>query len=167
MASEEWNGFGGTIDRPALILRSDHPGDSPKDPDPDQEGFLPGSECVLLVEDEETVRDVAEFVLKRCGYKVLLAEDGERALDLFRERKGEISLVVLDLIMPGMGGKRCLEEMLALDPETKIVVASGYVEDGPPKSILDAGAKEFVKKPYDVRLLTGIVRKVLNEDHIP
>lgn len=166
MASQEWNGSGRTIDRPALILRSDHSGDSPKDPDPDQEEFLQGSECILLVEDEETVRDVAEFVLKRCGYKVLLAEDGERALDLFRERKGEISLVVLDLIMPGMGGKRCLEEMLALDPGTRIMVVSGYSADGPPTAFLDAGAKEFVKKPYDIKYLTRIIRKVLDTDRL-
>jgi CheY-like chemotaxis protein len=135
-----------------------------KAPEPDHDGLINGLECILLVEDDQTVRDVAEYVLKRCGYTVLLAEDGERALEIYRERRCEISLVVLDLVMPGMGGRRCFEELLMLDPGMKIVIVSGYSVDGPPKSFLDAGAKEFVKKPYDVKNLTRIIRKVLDTD---
>jgi hypothetical protein len=79
-----------------------------KAPESDHDRFINGSGCILLVEDEQTVRDVAEYALKRCGYRVP-AENGERALNIFRERRSEISLVVLDLIMPGIGGRRCLE----------------------------------------------------------
>jgi CheY-like chemotaxis protein len=127
-----------------------------------EEKLLHGSECILLVDDEQTVRDVAEYVLCRFGYKVLLAADAESALELFGRNKEEISLVVLDLIMPGMGGKLCLEKMLALDPDAKIVVVSGYSADEPPKVFLEGGAREFVSKPYDVKNLIRIVRRVLD-----
>ena len=163
MTAREWNDRMNDAGKPTLTAPSDHPAVK-KSPGSRHDGFLHGSECILLVEDEQTVREVAEYVLRRCGYRVLLAEDGERALNLLRERGGEIDLVVLDLIMPGMGGRRCLEEMLALDPGMRIVVASGYSVDGPPKAFLEAGAREFVKKPYDVKYLTRIIRKVLDTE---
>lgn len=108
------------------------------------------------------MRDVAEYMLRKFGYKVLMASDAESALDLYKRKKEEISLVVLDLIMPGAGGKHCLEEMLSLDPEAKIVMVSGYSPGESTIDLLRAGAREFVSKPYELKNLIRVVRRVLD-----
>jgi two-component system, cell cycle sensor histidine kinase and response regulator CckA len=123
---------------------------------------LRGSECILIVDDSQSLRDVAEYVLLKLGYKPLLAADGERALELYKEKKEEISLVVLDLIMPGMGGRQCLEELLKADPDARVIVVSGYTDDEPPRVLFEAGASEYVMKPYDMKELTRIIRGVLD-----
>ncbi|RJR32515.1 MAG: response regulator [Desulfobacteraceae bacterium] len=122
-----------------------------------------GSERILIVDDEKTILDVIEMVLEKHGYKVVKAANGESALELYEKSREAISLVLLDLIMPGMGGKRCLQELLRRDPQLKVVVASGYAGDDPPETLLEIGAKEFVKKPYDLRNLLGVIRDVLDE----
>ncbi len=127
----------------------------------EQNSRLSGTECILMVDDEQSLRDVAEYALSRLGYKVMLASDGETALQLYRERKDEISLIVLDLIMPGMGGKRCLEQLLQTDPRARIIVVSGYTDEEPPGGFLGLGAREFVTKPYDMKDLTKLIRNVL------
>ena len=124
---------------------------------------LRGSECILIVEDEQTLREVAEYVLSKFGYRVLLAVDGESALDLYRKERENISVIVLDVIMTGMGGKRCLKELLLLNPDAKIIVVSGWTDDEPPDVFIQAGAKEFMSKPYDVKNLARVIRKVLDK----
>ncbi len=122
-----------------------------------------GTETILLVDDEERLRKLGETMLTRSGYKVLTAGNGKEALEEYRLNKDEIALVILDLIMPEMGGKQCLEELLKIDPAPKILVASGYSVNGPTKDALAAGAKGFVSKPYDATDFLRMVRKVLDE----
>ena len=76
---------------------------------------------------------------------------------------GRIDLVILDLIMPGMGGSKCLEELLKIDPKAKVLIASGYSPDGPTKGELETGAEGFVSKPYDTGRLLDLVRKILDK----
>ena len=83
---------------------------------------------------------------------------------MYQQRGDEIALVILDLIMPEMGGKQCLEGLLSLDPSVKVVIASGYSADGPTKESLTAGAKGFVNKPYDIRQVLEVVREVLDAE---
>ena len=123
-----------------------------------------GTEIILLVDDEEAIRFLGTEILEEVGYTVLTATDGESALQLYREKHPRISLVILDLIMPGMGGKRCLVELLEVDPEARVVIASGYSPDGPTREILKNGAKGFVSKPYDLRQMLNVVRQVLDQD---
>ena len=85
-----------------------------------------GTETILLVDDEKSIRDLGKEVLTSVGYKVLTASTGREALDMYTKAQEEISLVILDLIMPEMGGKQCLEELLKIDPAVKILIASGY-----------------------------------------
>ncbi len=130
----------------------------------DQLAALPGgTETILLVDDEESLRNLGCQILENFGYTVHLAADGESALKLYREVKGQINLVVLDLIMPGMGGRRCLEELLNLDPEARIAIASGYSPDGPTREILINEARGFVSKPYEIAQMLKEVRKVLDQ----
>jgi DNA-binding NtrC family response regulator len=123
-----------------------------------------GTETVLLVDDEESIRKLAEQMLRMGGYHVLTAPDGREALELYRSRMDEIALVLLDLIMPEMGGKQCLEELLKINPEIKVVVASGYSVNGNIKDFVEAGAKGFVGKPYEMKELLTAVRKFLDEN---
>jgi two-component system cell cycle sensor histidine kinase/response regulator CckA len=122
-----------------------------------------GTETILLADDEEFIRDLGEKILKRFGYTVLTTANGKEALDLYRREKGRISLVILDLIMPEMGGKQCLEELLQIDPDVKVIIASGYSAIGPTKESLEMGTKGFVNKPYDMRQVLEVVRRVLDE----
>jgi PAS domain S-box-containing protein len=126
--------------------------------------FRGGTETILLVDDEEAIRLLGTQILEEVGYTVLKAADGESALQLFREEHTKISLVILDLIMPGMGGKRCLVELLKVNPEARVAIASGYSPDGPTRRILKNGAKGFVSKPYDLRQMLNVVREVLDQD---
>ncbi len=122
-----------------------------------------GSETILLVDDEEILRDIGRDILETFGYTVLLAPDGESALELYKERRKDISLVILDLIMPGMGGKQCFEKLLKINPDAKVVIASGYSINGHTKDALKAGAKAFVSKPYELNKMLQAVRSVLDE----
>jgi CheY-like chemotaxis protein len=123
-----------------------------------------GKETILLIDDEESIRDLGNQILNRFGYTVLTASDGESGLELYRKEKGKIDLVILDLIMPGMGGRKCLEELLKMNPKVKVVIASGYSVDGPTKEALEVGAKNFVSKPYAMRQMLKVVREVLDKN---
>jgi DNA-binding NtrC family response regulator len=78
----------------------------------------------------------------------------------------EISLVILDLIMPGMGGKRCLEEILLINPSIRVLVASGYSSNGLTHQELDSRAIGFVNKPYDAKDILGVIRKVIDREEV-
>ncbi|MFH0824131.1 MAG: ATP-binding protein, partial [Pseudomonadota bacterium] len=123
---------------------------------------LGGSETILLVDDEELIRDLGARILTKAGYKVIMTHNGREALEVYREHGHEIALVVLDLIMPEMGGKQCLEGMLSHNPQIKVVIASGFSGGGPGKDALEAGAKGFVGKPYDIRQMLEVIRAVLD-----
>jgi signal transduction histidine kinase/ActR/RegA family two-component response regulator len=130
---------------------------------PEPEGLARGgNETILLVDDEEFIRELGVDALGRAGYTVLTASNGENALELYRQERARIDLVILDLIMPGMGGSKCLEELLKIDPHTRVLIASGYSPDGPTKGALDIGAKGFVSKPYDTSQLLQLIREILD-----
>ncbi len=123
-----------------------------------------GSETILLVDDEEMIRDLGTKILKQAGYTVLTANNGKEALEIYERRGNEISLVILDMIMPEMGGKECLERLVSLNPEVKVVVASGFSMTGPVKEAVIGWCRSFVSKPFDVKQLQLTVRRVLDED---
>ncbi len=122
-----------------------------------------GSETILLVDDEKFLRGIGKEILQKFGYTVLPAKDGEEALAVFMQKREEIALVILDLMMPGMGGIRCLEELLKRDPGLKVIIASGYSLDGHAKEALEVGASAFIRKPYKLKHMLKVVRKVLDE----
>ena len=123
-----------------------------------------GTETILLVDDEESIRTLGTQILEKFGYTVLSAADGESALQIYRKEQEKIDLIILDLIMPGMGGKLCLVELLKINLEAKVAIASGYSPDGATREILKRGAKGFISKPYDLRQVLKVVREVLDED---
>ena len=123
-----------------------------------------GRETILLVDDDDALRALGEATLRMFGYTVLSAQDGESALKIYRERGEQIELVVLDLIMPGMGGTQCLQKFLEINPQAKVVIASGYSVADQLERAMEIGARAFIKKPYDVQELLHLVRSLLLEE---
>ncbi len=123
-----------------------------------------GSETILLVDDDELIREFGSRVLERSGYTALKAGNGYEALDIYSKSADKISLVILDLIMPLMGGKECLMELLRINPKVKALVASGFYVDAQATNVIETGAKGFVQKPFEMQELLSSVRKALDED---
>ncbi|MFH1033812.1 MAG: ATP-binding protein [Pseudomonadota bacterium] len=125
-----------------------------------------GTETVLLVDDEQSLREVGSCTLKDMGYRVITACNGEEALDIYRAQDREIDVVVMDLGMPVMGGHRCLQEVLAINPQARVIIASGYSANGQVKASLESGALGYVAKPFRRTELLIKVRQVLDRsDH--
>jgi CheY-like chemotaxis protein len=122
-----------------------------------------GTETILLVDDDRSVRELAEEMLHRFGYTVIAAGDGEEALEIYRESQADIPLVILDLIMPGMGGHKCLEELLNIDPAQKVIIASGYSAGGQAAEALKSGSRGYIKKPFEIGPMLKMVRQVLDQ----
>ncbi|MEW6531409.1 MAG: PAS domain S-box protein [Thermodesulfobacteriota bacterium] len=134
------------------------------EPDVEDSGTMPafGTETLLLVDDEDFVRELGARILTKQGYTVLQAANGRDGLDLFKRERSRISLVILDLIMPEMGGMECLKELVTIDPNVKILVASGYSADTSVKETVQMGARGFVTKPFRVKELLREVRSILD-----
>lgn len=122
-----------------------------------------GTETILLVEDEDVVRELSTDLLTSFGYHVIGASNGKEALEIFKIHREQISLVILDLIMPEMDGRQCLQELLGIDANAKVLIATGYSEQGPAKNMLAKGAKGFVEKPYDLKDLLENIRRILDQ----
>lgn len=121
-----------------------------------------GNETLLIVDDEENLREIGKEMLAKFGYTTLTAANGEEALKIYRKRKDEIELIIMDLIMPGIGGKKCLEEIIKIDPHARVIIASGYSDNGHTQEIFTAGAKGFINKPYDINQILKVIREVLD-----
>lgn len=134
----------------ALIRPEEHP---PK--------IVGGHETILLVDDEKIIIDVTSSLLEGLGYKIMIAHSGEEAVDIYREHGGRIDLVILDMVMPGIGGGGAFDAIIAMRPEAKVILSSGYSMTGMAKDILDRGVKAFLQKPFMLADLSQKVREVL------
>lgn len=121
-----------------------------------------GTETILLVDDEETVQDLGKRMLERSGYTVLTAANGKEALAIYMKERGTIALVMLDIIMPEMGGKQCLEELLKIEPKVKILIATGLAASSEEIRTMTSRAKGLISKPYQRSQVLRTVRNVLD-----
>ena len=122
-----------------------------------------GTETVLLVEDEDIVRELSSEVLRSCGYKVIEASSGKEALRSYKEFGKEISLLMTDVVMPGMNGEELAKQLLSIQPELKILYTSGYIDN--PIALSD-GLKHgaaFIQKPFTNIELARKIRAILDE----
>jgi DNA-binding NtrC family response regulator len=118
---------------------------------------------ILLVDDEESIRDFGGRILKRAGYNVLTAPCGKEAVDIYGREHDRIVLVILDLSMPRMGGDECLGKLLMIDPAVKVIISTG-LSSGEIAEPMKSQAKGFVNKPYDISRLLQVVRDVVSEE---
>jgi two-component system, cell cycle sensor histidine kinase and response regulator CckA len=119
-----------------------------------------GTETILLAEDEEAIRALAERILTGFGYTVLVARNGEEAIEIFRQKK-EIVLAVLDVVMPRKGGKEAFEEMHKLNPRLKVIFMSGYSADAIHDSFVLVPGTPFLQK-FGPTILARKVREILD-----
>jgi len=126
-----------------------------------------GKETILLVDDEDYLRDLGQRMLTKFGYTVLTAPDGETAVQIYREKGKQISLVVLDLIMPGIGGQNCLDLILKDDPSARVIIASGYTVEPSSLSELELKSYGVITKPFELNQMLNIVRRALDEKIFP
>ena len=125
------------------------------------EELICGSDGILLVDDEEILRDVGKSLLEGLGYRVYLAEDGEHALEIYAREKEHISLVILDMLMPIMGGKETLLRLMERDPDIRVLILSGFNQEGTVDELEKLGARGFLQKPYLCQELSKAVAAAL------
>jgi two-component system, cell cycle sensor histidine kinase and response regulator CckA len=128
---------------------------------PLQGGLLTGNETILTVDDEQANIETIKELLEMLGYKVLTAQSGKKAIELYKEHPGKIQLVILDMIMPEMNGKDTLVRLMDIDKNVSVLLSSGYSINGEAKSILDLGCKGFIQKPFRIEELSRKIREVL------
>ncbi len=128
-------------------------------------GKLPGgNEVILLVDDDRNIRELGLEILVKFGYEVLVAEDGEQALDLYERACSRVDLIILDLIMPGMGGMKCMKKIMEKNQKAKVLVASGYSPSR--EEALQGLACGFIRKPYDIGSMLHTIREVLDKGDV-
>ncbi|MGD8990229.1 MAG: PAS domain S-box protein [Desulfobacterales bacterium] len=121
-----------------------------------------GSETILLVDDEEMVADIGKDLLERLGYTVLIAGGGAEAIKLFQRHRDQIELVILDMIMPDMGGGETFSRMRAIKPDAKILLSSGYSLDSRASAIMKQGCNGFIQKPFNLKKISHKIREILD-----
>lgn len=121
------------------------------------EEVIHGSGGILLVDDEEIIRSVGRAILEELGYRVFLADDGITALEIYGRYPGDISLVILDMLMPKMGGKETLIRFKERYPDARVLISSGFHQEGTAEELEKLGAIGFLQKPY---LRQGLCKSV-------
>ena len=120
-----------------------------------------GDETILLVDDEEMVIDVGEQMLKALGYKIMIAGSGKEAIDVYRENQDKIHMVILDMIMPDIGGGDTFDSLKEINPDAKVLLSSGYSINGQAQEILDRGCNGFAQKPFSIADISKKIREIL------
>ena len=116
---------------------------------------------VLLIDDEEVVIDVGVQMLQKFGFNVLSAANGEEALEIFERKRDEVLLVILDLIMPDMGGGEVFDRLKEIAPGVNVLLSSGYSLDSKAKDILNRGCRGFIQKPFNMNQLMEKILEIL------
>lgn len=130
--------------------------------EPRQQKLRGGAETILLVDDEPPVCEIASDMLMGLGYKVIVAEGGEKALSLYRQQKSRIDLVILDIDMPQMDGHETLQRLHQSEPKIPVLISSGYGYGGPGTDAFNGKIEGFLQKPYQVEDIAKVVREVLD-----
>ena len=123
---------------------------------------LRGGETILLVDDETVVAEVSKEILEYLGYKVIVAGGGREALRIFDASHEKIALVILDMIMPDMGGAETFERLKAMSPDVKVILSTGYSINGRAGKIMNQGCNAFIQKPFRIEDLSQKIREVLD-----
>jgi PAS domain S-box-containing protein len=127
------------------------------------EQFIGGTGTVLLVDDEEVILEVGKNLLEAMGYQVVIAKDGKEAIKVYKKSRDVIDIVILDMIMPNMGGGEAYDRMKEVNPNIKVLLSSGYSIDGQATEILKRGCDGFIQKPFKMNELSERIREILQK----
>jgi nitrogen-specific signal transduction histidine kinase/CheY-like chemotaxis protein len=131
-------------------------------PAPATEQIVAGQGTILVVDDEAIVLTMSREMLEHLGYRVYPAGGGQEALAIFLEKRGEIDLVILDMIMAGISGGETFDRLREIDPTVRVLLSSGYSINGQAQKILDRGCLGFLQKPFTLEFLSRRVREALD-----
>ena len=118
-------------------------------------------ETVLLIDDDEMIADVSEMILKNSGYDVVSAKSGKEAIEVYKENHSRIDMVILDMILPDMGGGETYDRLKEINPGIKVLLASGYDIDYQGRDIMERGCDGFIQKPFNMNELLEKIRGIL------
>jgi two-component system cell cycle sensor histidine kinase/response regulator CckA len=138
------------------------PSDKPI-PGPDWCGELPvgRGKTLLLVDDEEAIRQIGKELLEDMGFQVLLAKDGQEAVEVYRRKEGEIDIVLLDIMMPNMNGSEAYDRLKAMNPNVKVLLWSGANVNDVAAQMLKRGCNGFIQKPFSIHKLRNKIGQIL------
>lgn len=145
-----------------ILLPATTPGITPREVEEQPVKIRRGKEKLLIVDDENSILETVKETLISYGYKVITAESAEQALEVYTAQKDKIKLVLLDLNMPGRGGKKCLIDLLAINDRAKVLMTSGYSPSQQIEDLIQAGAAGFLNKPYRPEELLLSIREILD-----
>jgi PAS domain S-box-containing protein len=124
-----------------------------------------GRGTVLVVDDEISVLETESEMIRSLGYKVFSASGGRAAIDIYKEKKDDISLVVLDMIMPEMAGIEVFESIKKINPQARVLLCSGYSLDGQAGRIMEKGCDGFLQKPFGMSAISRKIHEILTKDN--
>jgi DNA-binding NtrC family response regulator len=122
------------------------------------------SEAILFVDDEDMILDVGKQMMEKLGYRVYAAKNGKEAIEAYQAKKDDIDMVILDMVMPDMGGKKTYEALKNIDPNVLVLLSSGHVIDGGAMEIKNCGCDGFLQKPFNMKQLSMKIREVLDKE---
>jgi CheY-like chemotaxis protein len=126
--------------------------------------IIKGSGTILMVDDEELVLDVGARVLQKLGYTVLESASGRHAVELYQKDQDKIDLVVLDIVMPDMGGAEVYDRLKEIDPDVKVLLSSGYSIDDQAREIMERGCDGFIQKPFNLKTMSDKIAGILSKN---
>jgi len=127
-----------------------------------QEVLKTGTETILFVDDEPNIIEIGEEVLQSLGYKTLTACGGEEALEIYRQHRADIDLVILDMVMPDLGGGETFDALKAIEPCVRVLLCSGYSLNDQARKIMQRGCDGFIQKPFKLQQLADELRAILD-----
>jgi len=122
-----------------------------------------GHETVLLIDDEVMILDVGSNILEGLGYRVMIATGGKEGLGVYEQNRDAIDIVIIDMIMPEIGGRETFDTMLKINPAVKVLLSSGYSLEGQAEEIMRRGCKGFIQKPFTTEELSKKIRGILDD----
>lgn len=127
-----------------------------------QATFASGQKTILLVDDKHIIVEVGDQMLMNMGYTCIAVRDGYEALEVFKRHQDSIDLVLLDMVLPGMGGKEVFDGLKKINPNVKVLLASGYGVTDQVKELLSRGCSGYIQKPFDLATLSKEVNRIIN-----
>jgi len=128
---------------------------------PEDQEIAYGKETILLVDDEKIVLETSERLLCYLGYSVIKAQGGREAIEIFSKNRDRIDLVILDLVMPEIGGDLAFEMLVKIKKDVKVIISTGYSIDSKVQEVIDRGCRGYIQKPFDIKELSSKIRGVL------